>query len=460
MAKARKSYFDGAIERTRRRYLRLNISNKLLLGFLPLVVLTVLMAAYALANLARLNGINNGIVRRDMPTLLATDRMISSVYSQELHGDRYMILESAQNLQLYEAERQEFKKQIKTVRGLPGADKSAVDRLSALHDEYDALFAGWFRSKEKSASGRNVSPKRIGDKQNELIGLIRELSIQTSSDLRAKTQTASVIGSMSSRIYLVFCIFSLMIGLGAALAITRNISGAIIRLKNATQEISKGQFDYVPDIHNQDELGELSHAFSEMGRRLRRLEEVSLDTSPLTHLPGGIAIENVLKKRIDSAGLFAFCLVDLDNFKAYNDTYGYARGNQVIKHTALVIEEAVKAHGADETFIGHIGGDDFVIVCPTDRYAKICEFIIEKFDRTVGQFYDPEDMRNGFILRKTRQGVEEKFPLMTVSIGVVTNEKRPLKHVLQVGEIAAEAKDYAKSKPGSLYYVDRREANS
>ena len=453
-------YFDGAIEKTRRKYLRLNISNKLLLGFLPLVILTVLMAAYALANLARLNAINRSIVQRDLPTLLATDKMISSVYSQELHGDRYMILRSAQNMQLYEGERQEFENQIKTVRGLLGADKDVVDRLSTLHQEYDLIFAEWFKSKERPVPGQNVSPKRIGEKQDELIALIRELSAQTSSDLDAKTRTASVIGSLSSRVYLVFCIFSLLIGLGAALAITRNIAGAVIRLKNATHEISKGKFDYVPDIHNQDELGELSHAFSEMGRRLQRLEEMLLDTSPLTHLPGGIAIENILKKRIDSSGPFAFCLVDLDNFKAYNDTYGYARGNQVIKHTALIVEEAVKTHGTPETFFGHIGGDDFVIVSSIDHYAEICEFIIEKFDRTVGQFYDPEDLEKGFVLRKTRKGVEEKFPIMTVSIGVVTNQKRPLKHVVQVGEIAAEAKDHAKSRPGSVYYVDRREGTS
>jgi len=457
---ARKRYLDEAIEKTRRRFLRLNISNKLLLGFLPLVVLTVLMAAYALASLGRLNAINRSIVERDIPLLLAADKMTSSVYSQELDGDRYMILKSAQNMQLYEGERQEFKNQLEIIKNLPGADKSLIDRLSSLHEEYDADFKSWFRSNDTFLSDRNVSPKRVGEKQNELVGCIRDMSGKTSSELNEKTRAASVIGSVSSRIYFVFCIFSLMIGLGAALAITRNISGAIIRLKNATKEISKGKFDYSPDIRNQDELGELSHSFSEMGQRLKRLEEMYLDTNPLTHLPGGIAIDNMLKKRIDSGGLFAFCLVDLDNFKAYNDKYGYARGNQVIKTTALIIEEEVGKHGTEESFYGHIGGDDFVILCSVDDYAKFCESIIERFDRTIGEFYDPTDLKNGFIIRKTRKGVEEKFPIMTVSIGVVTNQRRPLKHAVQVGEIAAEAKDYAKSKPGSVYYVDRREANS
>jgi diguanylate cyclase (GGDEF)-like protein len=185
-----------------------------------------------------------------------------------------------------------------------------------------------------------------------------------------------------------------------------------------------------------------------------------LDTNPLTHLPGGIAIENVLKKRITSDSLFAFCLVDLDNFKAYNDHYGYARGNQVIKNTAQIIEKAVKKHGTDETFYGHIGGDDFVVISSIDHYAKICRFIIDRFDKTIDALYDSKDMSEGFIIRKTRKGVKEKFPIMTISIGVVTNKKRKLTHAVQVGEIAAEVKNYAKSKPGSLYIVDRRKNKS
>ncbi|MDH5744472.1 MAG: hypothetical protein OEZ52_13065 [Candidatus Aminicenantes bacterium] len=223
-------YFDGAIEKTKKKYLRLNIANKMLLGFLPLFILTVLMATYALASLSRLNGINRSIVQDDIPLMLATDKMISSIYSQELHGNRYMILKSVENLELYEDEGQEFKKQIMIISSLPGKDQSVIDRLSSLHGEYDSIFKDWFKSIDMPASDQGVSTKLIGEKQNELIGFIREISTRTSSELNEKTRAASLIGSTSSRIFLVFCIFSILIGSGAAFAITKNISGAIIRL--------------------------------------------------------------------------------------------------------------------------------------------------------------------------------------------------------------------------------------
>ena len=116
--------------------------------------------------------------------------------------------------------------------------------------------------------------------------------------------------------------------------------------------ISEGKFDYRPNIRNKDELGDLARSFVTMAQRLKRLEEMYLDTSPLTRLPGGIAIENILNKRIAAKASIAFCLMDIDNFKAYNDHYGYAKGNDIIQATATIISEAVARYGHDNDFIG------------------------------------------------------------------------------------------------------------
>jgi diguanylate cyclase (GGDEF)-like protein len=181
-----------------------------------------------------------------------------------------------------------------------------------------------------------------------------------------------------------------------------------------------------------------------------------LDASPLTRLPGGIAIENVLKKRIDSGTPIAFCVLDIDNFKAFNDRYGYANGSEVIKATARIVEGTVKEQGSGDDFIGHVGGDDFVVITTPDYMRNISTEIIKLFDHTIPGFYEAADRERGYIEGKTRQGVDMHFPIMTISIAIVTNERRKLTSALEASEIAAELKDYAKTIPKSVYVVDKR----
>jgi GGDEF domain-containing protein len=242
----------------------------------------------------------------------------------------------------------------------------------------------------------------------------------------------------------------------AAMLITRNIAGSVDHLMTATKQIAEGKFDNVPTIKNRDELGELSSAFGEMAKRLKRLEEMYLDASPLTRLPGGIAIENLLRKRLAANAPMAFCLLDIDNFKSFNDRYGYARGSDVIQATARIIEEVVAGDATDDEFVGHIGGDDFVIITTPDRCTRICSAVIEEFDKAAPNFYSPEDRARGYIMGKTRQGQTLAFPIVSLSVAVVTNTNRTLTNHLEVGELAAELKDYAKSIPGSIYVMDHR----
>lgn len=453
-------YIDSLFAKSKKKFLQLNIASKMLLGFFPLSSLIILMAVFAITNLNRLNRINRDIVQMDIPLLQASEHMIDRLYSQELHGNRYVILKSPQKMELFSNAGLEFKNQILIISELPGKDKNLITQLSALHDEYNSLFMEWFQNLDTPSSNSKDYKAIITKKQKELIAIIQGLSSRASTELNEKILVAAQIGLRSLRIFAAFCIFSVFIGIGVALLITKNISGAVHRLKIATNEISKGKFDYIPDIRNQDELGELSKSFSEMAKRLKRLEEMYLDTSPLTRLPGGIAIENVLKKRMNSGISFAFCLIDLDSFKAYNDHYGYARGNQALKSTAHIIEKAAKKYGSDDTFVGHIGGDDFAVITTIEHYEKICSFIVDEFDKTVHKLYDKADFSLGKIVNKSRTGKDLKYPIMTISIGVVTNEKRKFKHIVEVGEIAAEVKNYAKSQMLSVYCVDQRKSNT
>jgi GGDEF domain-containing protein len=314
------------------------------------------------------------------------------------------------------------------------------------------------KEKGKGASSRAFQDRdrQIRQRQEELIQLVKAISHDARADQNEKNLETLRIGRTAFWITSGLSIGGLILGIIIALTITRNISRSVNQLKLSTREISKGKFDHLPEVRNQDELGELSQAIQKMAQRLKSLEEMSLDASPLTHLPGGIAIENILNKRLKEEAPLAFCQLDLSHFKAFNDRYGYARGNEVIQATAKMITEVIKAQGDEEGFIGHIGGDDFVVITLPERYEKICLAIIDSFDKMILDFYDLEDGQRGYIQGETRQGQKVTFPIMTLAIAVVTNQNRRLLNHIQVGEIAAEMKKYAKSFSRSIFAVDRR----
>jgi len=188
---------------------------------------------------------------------------------------------------------------------------------------------------------------------------------------------------------------------------------------------------------------------------LRRTER-DLEANPLTKLPGNVSILNEFTKRLDNKSLFAVCYVDLDKFKAYNDKYGFEHGDEVIRETARILIRATKEMGNPDDFIGHIGGDDFVVVTIPVSSDKICKKIIADFEGTAPFFYNETDRKNGYIMAQDRKGQEQKIPLISISIGVVTNEFRAIEHVAQIGELGAELKKAAKRLERSNYVKDKR----
>jgi len=180
------------------------------------------------------------------------------------------------------------------------------------------------------------------------------------------------------------------------------------------------------------------------------------DSNPLTRLPGNHSIMDEIQGRIDSGLPFAVAYVDLDNFKSYNDKYGFVRGDEVLKMTARLIANSIRQLGSPQAFVGHIGGDDFVFIVPPDQLDSTCTEIIRNFNLIIGNFYDEEDRIHGFIESTNRKGEKERFPVISLSIAVVTNEYRPIKHIGEVSAVAAELKKRVKSMEGSTYLKDRR----
>ena len=178
--------------------------------------------------------------------------------------------------------------------------------------------------------------------------------------------------------------------------------------------------------------------------------------SPLTGLPGNVQIQAEMKKRLLNREQFAMFYFDLDNFKAYNDTYGFSNGDEIIKFTARTIVENIHKMGTEDSFIGHIGGDDFVAITGKTDYEKICKNIISDFDTYVLGYYSDEDVQKGYIEVANRRGIIEQFPLTSISIGVVEITPGRFKNTLEIGEVGAQVKHQAKSVMGSTYIINRR----
>ncbi len=187
------------------------------------------------------------------------------------------------------------------------------------------------------------------------------------------------------------------------------------------------------------------------------LDRADRDVSvhPTTRLPGTVQIERDMAERIRCGQLFAVCYADLDHFKEFNDRYGYNEGDGVILLLSRILRDVVKGRSPGG-FIGHIGGDDFIFTVPLEDMEICCEEVLEVFDELIPYQYTEEDRKAGYFLGKDRRGNLLRIPLMTLSIGVVTNQHRTFTHTARISELATEMKSYAKTIPGSVYTVDRR----
>ena len=191
-------------------------------------------------------------------------------------------------------------------------------------------------------------------------------------------------------------------------------------------------------------------------KNLTRLLQVNRRVSPLTGLPGNVQIQTEMKRRLLNKENFAILYFDLDNFKAYNDIYGFSNGDEIIKFTARTIVDNIHTTDSNDNFIGHIGGDDFIAIAYGGDYDKICKKIINEFDENVLKYYNKEDIEKGYIEVANRKGIIEQFPLTSISIGVVVVEPGRFRNTLEIGEIGAQVKHQAKSISGSSYIINRR----
>lgn len=183
----------------------------------------------------------------------------------------------------------------------------------------------------------------------------------------------------------------------------------------------------------------------------------AIDINPLTRLPGNITINRQIQERLDLSHAFALAYADLDNFKPFNDYYGFSRGDEMIRVTGRLILNIVKNRQSQEGFVGHIGGDDFIYVVALNLVEEITNEIIETFDRIVPTFYDTEDREKGYIKSVDRQGNIKTYPITSISIGITHNKIKKFSHYGEITEVASEMKRFSKTFKGSCFKIDQRQ---
>lgn len=221
--------------------------------------------------------------------------------------------------------------------------------------------------------------------------------------------------------------------LGAVDYITKPFNSAVVKARIATQL-------------------KLSKAMQE----LERMYDLALDANPLTGLPGNTSIANRINKALDNGQDVSVIYADIDNFKAFNDKYGFANGDKAISLTVDIIDTAMRNLNIRKAFVGHIGGDDFVIVVPTRSVEFIAEEIIKLFDKRIRELYSAEDLAALFIAAVDRQGRPQRYPLMTISLACVDLSNGKFQRFAEVNDACVEVKKKAKAGVGSNFFMNRR----
>ncbi len=433
-----------------------SITRRIFLGYITIIFLMVIVSIYVISSLRELNLITYTILKEDFQVIILANGLFDTLLDQERNEKKFFILHDPASKQLFWERGEELRDILSRLREVcsPG-QKELLLNIESLHRDYEELFRPEVNlRKEKEEPGNYDLSEKLKEATKTLAEFIMALKKSAENSIDVKMKLSSLKGGRAIRVTLILCGLSFLIGIPFSILITYRISSPIKKLKEATYFIARGNFDYDLQIERNDEVGELARLFKNMAGRLKELEKMNLDANPLTRLPGNVAIENTLQKILQEKRPFALCHVDLDNFKAFADKYGYAWASEVIKEVANILSQVVYFNNDSTGFLGHIGGDDFVVITTPDKLDEICSQIIKNFDEKIPAFYNESDRKQKFFVSKDRKGKEQKFPLMSITIAVITNENKKFESPLQIAEMAAELKEYAKTLPGSNYVRD------
>jgi GGDEF domain-containing protein/CHASE3 domain sensor protein len=437
--------------------IRLTVSQKITAGYLLIIIFCLGAIIYALTALSRLTAYSEQLVTNEFRALGLARDLSGSMLDQERLEKQILILRDSSMVPLLDKRHEESSAIMGQLSGIPLSCRfDYVEKTFVAFDEGHKE-ARALLEKKNWAEAELFSRDVVAPRRERLFKVMEMFRTGQETLMDENLQDFTLQSSEAYRLTLALAFagigFAALVATGIILKIHR--SGA--RLTRATKEIASGSFDHPIDIDGKDEFGRLARDFAEMGRKLRELQILHLDANPLTRLPGNLTIQQELETRIASGRPFAHIYIDLDYFKAYNDRYGYHSGSDIIFRVGTLIQEVDKRCGSPEDMIGHIGGDDYVVLSTPDLAETIAAELIREFDAIVPEFYTEADRQAGFFMEKDRYGEERRFPLLSMSIAIVSADNLRNPSAEAIGRECAKIKEHLKKLPGSNFLMDRRE---
>jgi len=434
----------------------LTVTRKVVIGYLVVILCGMIAVGYALFSLHEHNRRAEELVGVQFHGFTLLRDLRQNLLAQENLESQLVILQDRQILELLERRTGDLDTLLTNMNAstlpeyfsfLPTMLEDYVLRSRRLNQ----VFAENNWQQASAIAEAETAPLR-----SRLLESLNDLGPRHQDALNADLKQLSEESSEAYRLTLMITLIGILLTAPITLKVIGSIRRSVKTLQGATREIAAGNFETSIGIEGNDEFGQLARDFSRMARKLEELEQASLDANPLTRLPGNLAIERALEERIAKQRPFAHLYLDLDNFKAYNDHYGYNAGSNVINRVGALLRRIVDERGGDDDMVGHIGGDDYMILTSPQRAEDLAKSVITEFDRLVPEIYDAKDLQAGFIVGTDRFDIKRSFPLLTISIAITLSENLENPSLSMISLNCASMKDHLKRLKGSNYLIDRR----
>ncbi|SEA53758.1 diguanylate cyclase (GGDEF) domain-containing protein [Desulfuromusa kysingii] len=432
------------------------VTKKVIIGYLVIVLFSLLAVGYALSKLHQQTRDTENLVNVEFRTFELARDLQQNLLAQENIEKQLLILRDPAISELRINRNNEFTRSLLGLNRFQSTPevqdlikllqnyRQAVSQLTAVLYQED-----WPEAQQLSTE--KTVPLRV-----QLIGSLAEFRQNQQQKINTELARLPEHTQAAFQMTVILSLLGICLSAPVSLAVILNIHRSVKELKKATHKISAGRFDHYPEISGNDEFAQLANDFTLMGQKLTELEQLHLDANPLTLLPGNLAIDREIEMRISNNQPFSHLYIDLDNFKVYSDRYGYKAGSDVLAKVGELLKQVVGEYGSAQDLVGHIGGDDYVVLCSIKTGELLAQKIIDGFTAVVPSFYNAEDRETGSFAGEDRYGVKRTFPLMTISIAVISSDRYEYPSRLAISQDCARVKEYLKIQEGSNYMLERR----